>query len=492
MAVEPSIAEVEAIISNWTPAAKEKLAQKFKSATSVDRQIWYCARGRKCDGEPHEGVPYRHARGKQWPPVGSDWLVWLAMMGRGYGKTRSGAEWTLKISEKVERIALVGRRGKDVRNTMVEGVSGLRSVCEAKGLSYDWMPSKMEFTFANGSVAYGFSAEEPASLRGPEHGAAWLDEPAHMDLIDDVWDNLLFGLRLKGMPGGAKILCTSTPLPSKWLKGLIAEKTTRKVTGSTYENLANLDETFKKNVIAKYEGTRLGKQELHGSLLEDVPGALWKQALILRPTLPIEIADFTRIVVAVDPAGSNNRKSDETGIVVVGIHNGYCYVLEDKSGKYSPNGWATEANNCYIRWQADAIIAEKNFGGDMVRTTIESTKTRARIIVKTAVRGKQLRAEPVVALYEQGRVFHQGQGLVDLEEEMLTWVPGVGDSPNRVDALVWAIEDLTKGGTVGKIGRATGLIAPRTPGSGSATALRSGGNSTRFALPENFPIRRRM
>jgi phage terminase large subunit-like protein len=261
-----------------------------------------------------------------------------------------------------------------------------------------------------------------------------------MPLIEDVWDQMLFGLRLGQRPHA---VITTTPLPTKWMKARLAEPTTKRSRVSTYANLANLAPTFAQIVLGKYEGTRLGRQELHGEILTDVLGALWKDADIRHlDTAP----DLARIIVAIDPAGTANRRSDETGIVAAGKAGGFAYVLEDHSDKYSPTGWAKRAIQVYTRLQADAIVVEKNYGGDMVKTTIESTAKDMgvlipRILVTTAMRSKQLRAEPIVGLYEQTRVFHVGP-LSDLEEEMVTWVPGEGDSPNRVDALVWALTEL--------------------------------------------------
>lgn len=434
--------EIARLMETWDEKSRIRANEILKGSASKNKRAWFCANpGRKCNGKPHDGYDYKHARGSQWPPPGADWETWLIMAGRGFGKTRTGAEWIASISSRVPRIALIGQDVSSVRQVMIQGESGLISVCENAGIGYEWSPANKEFRFENGSIAYGFSAEEPDALRGPQFGAAWADEPAHMPKIQEVWDNLTFGLRLPGLPGGAKAICTSTPIPGKWLKELIADAGTRMTRGSSSENLDNLDESYKRRVIYRYQGTRKGRQELEGEYLEDVPGALWQNELIRRPIVYLELNDFDRIVVAIDPAGSTNKRSDETGIVVVGKLNNEAYVLEDLSGKYSPQGWAEKADAAYRHWMADAIVAEKNFGGDMVKTTIQSTGTKARVLVKTATRSKQVRAEPVVALYEQNRVWHNGV-FTELENEMLTWVPGIGKSPNRIDALVWAIEDL--------------------------------------------------
>lgn len=440
------IQELVKASANWSPAAKEKLAEAVQNRLAKNRHAWYCTKGRACDGQPHEGFNYRHARGDQWPPEGIDWFVWAILSGRGAGKTRTGSEWVRNITKHVPRLAMIGRRGRDVRGTMVEGDSGLIRACENAGMEYLWKPSVNEFHFENGAIAYGFSGEEPDSLRGPQFGAGWIDEPAHMPLITDVWDNLLLGMRLPGLPGGAKILATGTPLANKWQKEVVADDTTRVVRVSTYANLANLDPTFRKQILDKYEGTRKGRQELHGEILSDVEGALWDSDMfdVINPEA---LPDFQRIIVSIDPAGSVNKRSDETGIVVVAVAGEFGYVLEDATAKYSPGAWADKAIELYVQYSADAIIAEKNFGGDMVKQNIENnlklSGIEARIIITHAARSKELRAEPVVGLYEKDRIFHV-PGLVELEEEMTSWVPGVTKSPNRIDALVHGFTEIMK------------------------------------------------
>jgi phage terminase large subunit-like protein len=417
------------------------------------------------------------------------------MAGRGWGKTRVGAEWIRFVTSRVGRIALVGRRGPDVRQTMVEGESGLEEVCKLAGISYDWQPSKKEFTFGNGAVAYGFSAEEPASLRGPQFGAAWLDEPAHMELIEDVWSNLEYGLRLPGLPGGAKALCTSTPLPIPWVKERLKEegKGVAVTRGHTDENIDNLDESYRRRVVEKRRGTRLGRQELAGEVLEDVEGSLWKSQMLEVLDVAIEREELERIVVAIDPAGTANRKSDATGIVVVGKVDGHYYVLEDLTDKYSPEGWANAAISAYVRWQGDAIVAERTYGGDMVerviRAQLKERKMHARIIVKNASRSKELRAEPAVALYEMKMVSHN-PGLTKLEDEMTTWVPGHGASPNRVDALVWALDELAGAESPMQVARPTGSIRGNAlAGVTRASSAQQQSPRSRMFRPPAFPIR---
>jgi phage terminase large subunit-like protein len=354
---------------------------------------------------------------------------------------------------------------------MVEGESGLIAVCEMAGLDYIWEPSKREFTFQNGGKVYFYTAEEPDSLRGPQHHLAWLDEPAHMPLIQEVWDNLLLGLRLGSRPC---VLITSTPTPIKWVKETMKKDDTVVVRVSTYANIDNLAPTFRKTVIERYEGTRLGRQELHGEVIEDVEGALWDADMILAAN-DLDMDDFEgvpynsylgiafeRIVVAVDPAGTSTKRSDETGIVVVARWKKMFFVLEDLSGKYTPDGWAKKVIFAYEKWGADRVVAEKNYGGDMVKTNMLNQDENLPITLVTSRRGKEIRAEPIVGLYEQGRVKHIGD-LSLLETEQLEWVPGVGDSPNRIDAEVHGITNLMKTSGKGEVSSSRGRRVANGP-----------------------------
>jgi len=450
-----SPADIKSMAEGWSPEARAQAANMVEDLVHGRRRAWYCAYpGRDCDGKAHKGYPYPHARGDQWPPPGSDWFTWFLSGGRGSGKTRTGAEYARRMSERVGRMALIAPTGADVRDTMIEGESGLIYVCSVAGEGVKWEPSKRRITFANGCIATTFSAEEPDRLRGPNHGFAWLDEPAHYPNVEEVWSNLMFGLRIGARP---HVVLTSTPLPTKWVRDIQSREKTRVVRVSTYANLDNLAPNFREEVVAQFEGTRKGRQELYGELLLDVEGALWQEEYLQRSGK--EPPEMDRIVVAIDPAGSQNKRSDETGIVAAGRQGRFGHVLRDASGKYSPQGWARMALSIYRDLDADAIVAEKNFGGDMVRKVIE-TEAEAmglnpRIIVKQAMRSKQLRAEPIVGLYEQSRVFHWNN-LVELETEMLTWIPGTGPSPNRVDALVWALDELISSTSIGRIRSARG------------------------------------
>lgn len=467
-----TIEEIQERINRWDPRARAEAMRHLSAMDAMQIQAWYCDRGRKCDGMPHGKFTWNHARGSQWPPPGEDWFVWAIRAGRGFGKTRSGAEYTRKMSERVSRMALIAPTAQDARDTMIEGESGLVAVCERQGMKILYEPAKKRVTFPSGCRATLFSGEEPNRLRGPQHGFAWLDEPAHFPLIDEVWSNLLFGLRLPPRP---HILVTTTPTSRKWMRELIASDRTRDTRGSTHENLDNLADEYRE-IIKGYEGTRLGRQELYGEILDDVEGALWQSEYIKFGRIPLE--EQTRVVVAIDPAGTANRRSDKTGIVTCGMKREMGeergYVLNDSSGTFSPNDWAKKAMKDYDRFNADAIVVEVNFGADMVKENLRHNGFKGRVIEARAMRGKALRAEPVVGLYEQGRIFHDNESgnLSELEDEMLTWVPGEGDSPNRVDALVWAFTELMKPG---------GQVAYASPRG-------LGGGGPRSSRPEN-PIR---
>jgi phage terminase large subunit-like protein len=439
----------------WTPAAQEKALNLLRAAQNEKWRPFYCTDS-QCDGKPHDNWAWNHARSDQRPPTDMDWVVWALIGGRGSGKTRTGCEMTHRVIEKVPRIALIAATGADIRDTLLEGESGILTIYPP-GKRPVYEPSKRRVTFHNGAVATTFSAEEPDRLRGPEHYWVWADEPAHWALVQEVWDMMMFGLRLGPHP---RVVVTTTPKPRPWLKSLLKEDTTRISRVSTYANLANLSPVFAERIINKYEGTRLGRQELHAEVLEDVEGALWSWELIERARVAVE-PELRRIVVGVDPAGSKKKSADETGIVVVGEADGELFVLEDLSGHYSPYEWASKANAAYEKWSADAIVAEKNFGGDMVAHTIKTSGyTGARVLVRQTRRSKALRAEPIVGRYEkdEGHVHHVGTSLGDLESQMTEWVPAEDpDSPDRVDALVYACTELLKNAVPGAVANPTKL-----------------------------------
>ncbi|WP_336857201.1 DNA-packaging protein [Sinomonas albida] len=392
------------------------------------------------------------ARPEQLPPDG-EWLVWAFIAGRGAGKTRSGAEWVIDNARSVpgSRGALIGRTPADVRDVMVEGDSGILA-CSPPDFMPEYEPSKRRLTWPNGSVATCYSAEVPSQLRGPQHAWAWADEvsswtdAAKGDVVDTAWNNLMLGLRLKS-PRGTRCFVSSTPKANRLTRAIMAKRTTVVTRGSTYDNLHNLSGTFRDQVLEAYEGTRIGRQELMGELLEDVEGALWTPGMVEAAHLKVgdELPDLERVVVAVDPSGGSGPNSDEQGIVVAGKGvDGQYYVLDDRSCKLTPQGWASRAVAAYNEFSADRIVAERNFGGDMVEQTIRAVDDRLRVVMVSASRGKVQRAEPIAALYEQGRVKHAKVFDV-LEDQMTSWAPGTGGSPDRMDALVWALTDLSGG-----------------------------------------------
>ena len=388
------------------------------------------------------------ARPNQLPPSG-DWRYWLVQAGRGFGKTRTGAEWVrAQIGAGKRRIALVGPTAHDTRKVMVEGESGLLTISPPwERPKYN--PALRQIRWKNSALAFLYTADEPERLRGPQHDAAWCDELAAWR-YPDTWDNLQFGLRLGDDP---RCVITTTPKPVKLLRDIIADPHTTVTRGSSYENRSNLASAFFDAIIRKYEGTRLGRQELMADLLDDLPGALWTRALIdkLR-VMRLQQPSWVRIVVAIDPAVTSGEESAESGIIVAGLHeDGQVYVLEDCSLRGTPAEWATAALKVWVKWQASAIVAEVNNGGDLVEANLRAVVSgkmgaaAAAMLPYRAVRasrGKLLRAEPVASLYEQGRVHHLGT-FDRLEDQMCSYVPDADQpSPDRMDALVWAVYDL--------------------------------------------------
>jgi phage terminase large subunit-like protein len=383
------------------------------------------------------------ARPEQIAPEG-DWPIWLVKAGRGWGKTRVGAEWVRGQKEKVGRIALIGPTAADVRDVMVDGDSGLISISPPWDKP-EYQPSKRRIVWKNGSVAYMYSADEPERLRGPQHGAAWCDEIGSWR-YPDTWDMMMFGLRLGKNP---KVVATTTPRPTPLMKQIQNQPGVIITRGSTYDNRANLAASFFSSIITKYEGTRLGRQELEGHDLDDNPGALWNREIIDAARVR-KAMDMARIVVAVDPAVTSGEDSDETGIIVVGKDEfGHAYVIEDCSVKGTPDEWGRAAVEAMKRHQADRIVAEVNQGGDMVRYVLETIDKNLPIKLVRASRGKMARAEPISALYEQGKVHHVG-AFHKLEDQMCTWEPGM-KSPDRMDALVWGMTELMLAGAEPRI-----------------------------------------
>lgn len=395
------------------------------------------------------------ARDKQLEGIEApeDWVLWLLLAGRGFGKSRVGAEQVIKWAREDQhaRMALVGRTAADVRDVMVEGESGVLA-CSHPRFKPKYEPSKRRLTWPNGAIATTYSADEPDVLRGPQHTKAWGDEPAAWK-YPATHDNLMMGLRLGAKP---QAVYTTTPRPTKFIKMLASLKTTHVTKGTTYENLENLAPTFREQVIGRYEGTRIGLQELEAAILDDNERALWKREEMIEALRVHKYPDLKRIVVGVDPSVNDGTEEDnhelaECGIIVGGLGiDGHGYLLDDKSLMASPMQWAREAVTAYHSRKADRIVAEVNNGGKLVEAVI-------RVIDKTvsykdvhAARGKLTRAEPVAALAERGLIHHVGV-FREVEDQMCTWQPG-DKSPDRIDAYVWTFTELMveqiKGGGV--------------------------------------------
>ena len=410
------------------------------------------------------------ARPDQLAPPG-EWMTWLILAGRGWGKSRTAAEWAAAKARTFPgaRIALVGKTFADVRDTMIEGESGLIACLntdEFKNHSEDdgYNRSRLEVRLNNGSMFKAFSAEKPWRLRGPQHHFAWGDEScfwqdAHKGLIaDTTWTNLIITLRLKartGWPPGYRpqVVVATTPRPVALLRtndpdpsrtGLMQRETTIITRGRTADNLDNLSDTYKENVVLPLLGTRLGRQELDAELLDDVPGALWRREWIdeTRITDPLAVPDLLRVVIGVDPAVTDGESSAQTGIIVAGAaRNGHGYVLADFTLRATPREAIERAIAAYHEFKGDRIVAEVNNGGDYIGTLVRTVDPNVPYQSVRATRGKAMRAEPVSSLYEQRRVHHVGS-LPYLEDSMCSWTPADAESPDRLDACVWAIHAL--------------------------------------------------
>ncbi|WP_240885551.1 terminase family protein [Sphingomonas sp. SFZ2018-12] len=385
----------------------------------------------------------------QVPPPG-DWRVWLVMAGRGFGKTRMGAEWVRAAAEAdgAQRIALVGASMLEVRRVMVEGESGLLGIAPM-ATRPRWEPSIGKLSWANGAVAYVYSAADPEGLRGPQHSLAWADEIAKWPRGEEAWDNLMLTLRLNGGQGqGPRVMATTTPRAVPLIHRLKQDAGVVETQGRTRDNRANLAPAFLNAMIAAYQGTRLGRQELDGELIEDVEGALWTRATI--EACRVRAAPSSvRVVVGVDPPAG--EQGDACGIVAVALGvDGHGYVVADSSvAGASPERWAAAVAACAARHGAMRVVAEANQGGAMVRSVLMAADHRLPITLVHASHGKAARAEPVATLYESGRVHHVG-AFPELEDELCGLVAGggyagPGRSPDRADALVWALTELMLG-----------------------------------------------
>ena len=385
-------------------------------------------------------------RQNQKPPDREEWsfIHWLILAGRGWGKTLVGAHATNEVAAAaaIGRIHLIGEDAADVRDVMIEGETGILRISPPE-FKPTYEPSKRRLTWPNGCTATTFGARDFEALRGPQCGFFWADEIAKWRYSQQAWDQAMFGLRLGDDPW---CVATTTPKPTKLVRDLVADPLTFQTHGTTYENIKNLAGPFLAQVVKRYEGTALGQQELYAKLLTEAAGALWKLGWLEHTRVAKVPEDLVRIVVAVDPAVTAGEDSDETGIVVAGIDaSGHGYVLDDLSGRYTPDAWAKKARWAFHTWRADRIVCERNNGGDMVEKSLRMVQAPGEFLpVHTvwASRGKHTRAEPIGALWEQGRG-HMVGSFPDLETQLVTLEPGdTNDLDDRRDALVWAFTDL--------------------------------------------------
>lgn len=387
------------------------------------------------------------ARRDQMLPPG-DWLYWLPLAGRGWGKTRVGAETVRQwIKDGYKYVNLIGATESDVEKVMIRGESGILSVCPPEERPV-YIANRHELRWPNGARSLVFSAEKADRLRGNQHEKLWCDELAAWRYTD-AWDQAMLGLRLGDKP---QVVITTTPRPTKLIKDLRSDERTHFTSGSTYENEANLAEAFVRQVIKKYEGTRLGRQELGAEILDDMPGALFARVNIDKNRLERRPETMDRIVIAIDPAVTSGENADETGIIacgMVGGPRGHGYILDDVSGIYAPGEWSKEALKLYHKWRragCDCIVAETNQGGDMVVDTIRHYNPNVLVKRVHASKGKVTRAEPVSALYEQDRIHHVGN-FGKLEDQMCVFTSDFDPktakySPDRLDAMVWGFTEL--------------------------------------------------
>lgn len=431
---------MRALASRWT-------ANSLASLPQSDREAFLSSLTKSEKEELFYRWPF-WARSNQLPSA-DDWHNWFLIAGRGFGKTRTGAEWVRAQAEAgvCRRIALVGRTASDVRQVMVEGESGILAT-SPPWFRPHYQPSRRQLRWPNGVIATTYTADKPDQLRGPQHHCAWADELASWR-FPESWDQLQFGLRLGENP---QTVITTTPRPTPIIRELLKAPHTRVTRGTTYDNRANLPEKYFSAIVAKYEGTRLGRQELRAEILDDNPLALWKRTQLDELRIKREdLPTFRRVVISVDPTVHDGETDEiqsdtlaECGIIAIGLGdiNGepIAVIMDDLSCFESPAGWAKEVIRGYRKYRADRVIAEINQGGKMVEMVIRAVDKKVSYRGVHATKGKYIRAEPVAALYEQGRVRHCGT-FAELEDQMCEWIPG-SPSPDRMDALVWGITDL--------------------------------------------------
>lgn len=426
------------------------VARVAKGKVEIDRWLKPQS-GKKCASLLTDWSWWR--REDQCPPAG-DWHVWMLLAGRGFGKTRTGAEWVRAFAEATPgaRIALVAASLHEARQVMVEGESGLLAIApEARRPDYE--SSLRRLTWPNGAVATLYSAAEPDSLRGPEHEAAWCDEIAKWPQGEAAWDNLMLTMRIGAQP---QVVATTTPRGVPLVRRLMKEAGVAVTRGTTASNRLNLSPRWQATMVAIYGGTRLGRQELDGDLLEDVEGALWSRELIERCRVDADaVGKPVRVVIGVDPPAS--ARGDACGIVVAALlRDGRLAVVEDASvARAAPAVWAQAVAAAAARWGAERVVAESNMGGDMVAETLAQADAWLPVRAVHASVGKARRAEPVALAYERGRVVHAG-AFAELEDQLCGLqigggYAGPGRSPDRVDACVWALAALLEGVRMGRV-----------------------------------------
>jgi len=421
------------------PLETESLAS-WMSSLSADERALELAKLAQTPAE-FEALDYDWrfwARPAQLPPPG-DWRTWLILAGRGFGKTRAGAEWIRAcVRQGFTLCNIIAPTSDDARDVMVEGRSGIMAICP-NGERPAYKASQRRLEWPNGARTLIFTADEPDRLRGKQSEKLWADEIAAWR-YPDAWDQAMFGLRIGRDP---QVVATTTPRPIKLIRELLAAPTTVVTRGSSYDNADNLAPDYLTQIIERFRDSRTGRQELFGEVLNDNPSALFRRDWIDETRVRTH-PQLRKVVVGVDPSGGEGVENDEQGIVVAGTdangHDGY--VLADYTCKLGPAGWARRAVTAYHEYQANYVVAESNFGGDMVKHTLKMEDPDVPVRLVAASRGKAVRAQPIADLYEQRRIHHLGS-LPLLEDELVEWNPdGTGPSPNRLDALVWAFSEL--------------------------------------------------
>jgi phage terminase large subunit-like protein len=433
------------------------LADLLDTANTAVGYRWLCDHP-ACDGEPHTDWAYKHARTTQHPPAANT-PTWLILSGRGWGKTHVGAETfadrIIAFPEDSEgrptEWLIAGETFSDTRKICVEGPSGFIRALRRRGVVFVYNKSLWQITFATGQVIHLQGGDDPDCGRGFNLAGAWLDEVAKWRYFEEAWaDGISFALRVGDNP---QAIVTTTPKPKQWMRAWLDDPTVAITQGSTFENAANLPPLKLAELRVKYEGTRRGRQELYGEYLDDVEGALWSRSMFeahrKQPgQFDVAVQDglVRRIVIGVDPAVTSGEDADETGIIAAALlHDGRIWIVDDWSCRESPDGWARRVNNLFAQRSADRVIAEVNNGGELVASVLRTVNAALPLTTVTASRGKRVRAEPIAALYEQGRVSHVGD-LHQLEDQLVSWTPEDPGSPDRMDALVWAVTSLVNRG----------------------------------------------